>query len=101
MQLDDMTLEELKKLRKDVEKAIETYEARQLSEARAKLEAQAKEMGYSLEEVVGVSKDKKTKRLPKYRHPENPTLTWTGMGRKPKWFIDALEAGMSKEDLQI
>ncbi len=101
MQLENMTLDELKKLRKDVEKAIETYEARQLSEARAKLEAQAKEMGYSLEEVVGVSKTGSPKRLPKYRHPQNPTLTWTGMGRKPKWFIEALEAGMNKEDLEI
>ncbi|WP_372971989.1 H-NS family nucleoid-associated regulatory protein [Marinobacter sp.] len=101
MQLEDMTLEELKKLRKDVEKAIETYEARQLSEARAKLEAQAKEMGYSLEAIAGVSKTGSAKRLPKYRHPDNPTLTWTGMGRKPKWFIDALEAGLSKDDLKI
>lgn len=101
MQMEDMTLEELKKLRKDVEKAIETYEARQLAEAREKLEAQAKDMGYSLETIVGAPKSGKIKRLPKYRHPENPTLTWTGMGRKPKWFIDALEAGMTKDDLLI
>ncbi|MDZ7709485.1 MAG: H-NS histone family protein [Roseovarius sp.] len=39
--------------------------------------------------------------MPKYRHPENPTLTWTGMGRKPGWFIEALDAGMSKEDLKV
>ncbi|MGI3213291.1 H-NS family nucleoid-associated regulatory protein [Roseovarius tibetensis] len=96
-----MSLEELKKLKKDVAKAIETYEARHLSEARAKLEAQAKELGYSLDDVVGASKTGSAKRLPKYRHPEDATLTWTGMGRKPKWFIDALEAGMSKEDLKI
>ncbi|MEI4234175.1 H-NS histone family protein [Roseovarius sp. D22-M7] len=101
MQLEDMTLEELKRLRKDVEKAIETYEARQLSEARAKLEAQAKELGYSLETIAGVSKTGSAKRLPKYRHPDNPTLTWTGRGRKPKWFIDALESGYEKKYLEI
>ncbi|MDZ7709486.1 MAG: hypothetical protein U5K36_04905 [Roseovarius sp.] len=38
MKLEKMSLEELKKLRKDVEKAIETFEARQLAEAREKLE---------------------------------------------------------------
>lgn len=101
MQLEDMSLQELKQIRKDVEKAIETYEARHLAEARAKLEAQAKELGYSLEAIARVSKTGSAKRLPKYRHPDNPTLTWTGMGRKPKWFIDAIEAGMSKDDLKI
>ena len=53
MNLEDMTLEELKQLRKDVGKAIDTYEARQLAEARAKLEAYAKEMGVKLEDVMG------------------------------------------------
>lgn len=101
MTVETMTLEELKKLRKEVDKAIETYEARKMAEVRETLETQAKEMGYSLEEVVGASKAKKTKRLPRYRHPEHPSLTWTGMGRKPKWFIEAIEAGMSKEDLKI
>jgi DNA-binding protein H-NS len=101
MQPEDMSLQELKQLRKGVEKAIESYEARHLAEARAKLEAQAKELGYSLEAIAGVSKTGSAKRLPKYRHPDNPTLTWTGMGRKPKWFIDAIEAGMSKDDLKI
>lgn len=101
MQLEKMSLEDLKQLRKDVEKAIDTFEARQLAEARQKLEAQAKELGYSLETIVGVSKTGNPKRVPKFRHPENPTLTWTGMGRKPKWFIDAIDAGMSKDDLRI
>lgn len=101
MQLEKMSLEELKKLRKDVDKEIETYEARQLAEVREKLEAQAKEMGYSLEAVLGAPKKGKTKRLPRYRHPDNPTLTWTGMGRKPNWFIEAVEAGMTEEELRI
>ncbi|MGI3212088.1 H-NS family nucleoid-associated regulatory protein [Roseovarius tibetensis] len=101
MNLETLSLDELKKLRKDVDKAIETYEARQLAEAREKLEAQARELGFSLEAIVGASKTGNTKRLPRYRHPENPTLTWTGMGRKPKWFIDAIEAGMTKDDLRI
>ncbi|MBO9468145.1 H-NS histone family protein [Tropicibacter sp. R15_0] len=38
---------------------------------------------------------------PKYRHPENPALTWSGRGRKPKWFVEALEQGKTPEDLAI
>lgn len=102
MDLHTMSLEELKQHRKAVEKAIESFEARQLAEARAKLEDYAREMGVKLEDVMGMSKAKgKPQGLPKYRHPENPALTWTGKGRKPDWFKEAVENGMSEEQLKI
>jgi DNA-binding protein H-NS len=103
MDLHAMSLEELKKHQKDVQKAIESFETRQLTEARAKLEEYAREMGVKLEDVMGIPGKGKSKSqgLPKYRHPENPSLTWTGKGRKPDWFNQAIEAGMSADDLKI
>lgn len=59
-------------------------------------------MGYSLSELIGV--EVKTTRAPavaKYRHPENAALTWSGRGRKPLWFAEALATGKSAEDLAI
>jgi DNA-binding protein H-NS len=35
----------------------------------------------------------------KYRHPENPSLTWSGRGKRPQWLTDALAEGKSLEDL--
>lgn len=35
----------------------------------------------------------------KYRNPENINETWTGMGRKPLWFLKALEAGRTPDEL--
>jgi len=67
-----MSLKELRQLQKDLAKAISTYEDRHKSEARAKLEAIAKEMGYALADLMGV--EVKATRAPaaaKYRHPEN------------------------------
>jgi DNA-binding protein H-NS len=100
--LEAMSIKELQQLQKDLAKAISTYEDRHKAEARAKLEAIAKEMGYSLADLIG---DKvKTTRAPavaKYRHPENSALTWSGRGRKPHWFVDALVDGMKPEDLAI
>ncbi len=32
---------------------------------------------------------------PKYRHPENTEITWSGRGRKPAWIVEGLEAGKS------
>lgn len=38
---------------------------------------------------------------PKYRHPENPELTWSGRGRRPGWIRDAVGAGRSLSDFEI
>ena len=100
--LETLSLGELKKMQKDVAKAISTFEDRQNAEARAKVDALALELGYSLAELVGTAT--KSSRAPvaaKYRHPENPALTWSGRGRKPQWFVDALEAGKTASDLAI
>jgi DNA-binding protein H-NS len=100
--LEAMSLKELRQLQKDLAKAISTYDDRHKAEARAKLEAIAKEMGYSLADLFG---DKvKTTRAPavaKYRHPENAALTWSGRGRRPQWFVEALEAGKTPGALAI
>lgn len=97
--LDELSLEELKQLEREVAKAIKSFEARKLSEARAAAEAAAKEHGFSLEDVV--SGKSKVKGVAKYRDPENPSATWTGRGRKPNWVLAALERGVSLDELSI
>lgn len=100
--LEALSLPELKKMQKDIAKAISTFEARQKAEARTKVEAVAREMGYSLAELVGTdSKPKRTPAAPKYQHPKDPAVTWSGRGRKPKWFVDALASGTPAGDLEI
>jgi len=100
--LEALSLPELKKMQKDIAKAISTFEDRQKAEARTKLEAVANEMGYSLAELLGaVSKPKRAPVAPKYQHPENSAVTWSGRGRKPQWFVDALAAGTTAGDLEI
>jgi hypothetical protein len=51
--LEALSLSELKKMQRDVARAISSYEDRQKAEARAKVEALARELGYSLAELVG------------------------------------------------
>lgn len=97
-----LSLKELKSLQKDLAKAISTYEDRQKSDARTKLEIIAKEMGYSLADLIGI--EMKPTRAPaaaKYRHPENSALTWSGRGRKPQWFADQINAGNDPSDLAV
>ena len=100
--LEALSLGELKKMQKDVVKAISTYQDRQKAEARAKVEAFARDLGYSLTELVGPeTKPSRAPAAAKYRHPENPALTWSGRGRKPQWFVEALEAGITASELAI
>jgi DNA-binding protein H-NS len=102
--LEKLSLPELKKLQKDVEKAISTFEERKKSEARAELEAKAKELGFSLNQLLddAPTKKKSAPVKPKYRNPANPDQTWSGRGRKPNWLTDALaNKGAKLEDFAI
>jgi DNA-binding protein H-NS len=102
MKLESMSLDELMALSKSISAAIKTYEARKLKDARAELEAKARELGVSLEAVMSVSVGRaKSAVAAKYRHPENSELTWTGRGRTPKWVVAHEAQGGSRNDLLI
>ncbi len=38
---------------------------------------------------------------PKYRHPQNAELTWSGRGKQPTWLKEALESGLTLEEMLI
>ena len=102
IKLDTLSLNDLKTLQKDIVRAIDTAEQRQKADAREQVEALAKKLGYTLAELAeGKVKSIRSPAAPKYRHPENPALTWSGRGRKPQWFAEALAAGKTVEDLAI
>lgn len=102
LDLNEMPLDELKQLKKAVDKAISSYEARKKAEALAELEAKAQEFGFRLSDLAGAANGRaRGAGTPKYRHPENPSITWTGRGRKPKWFAEHIAAGKPVEALEI
>ena len=104
-QLDSMDLNELKALKKQVEKAIDSFETRRKKTALEALEATAKEQGFSLSELQDAASSTTKARgqaaAPKFANPHNPDETWSGRGRKPRWFIEAIEAGKTTDDLAI
>ena len=99
--LDKMSKEDLEQLRKDVDRALKTLDARRKAEAKRAADQAAKEYGFSLDDLIGGTTAKGTKGLPKYANPADPSQTWTGRGRKPKWVNDALSSGKSLESLAI
>lgn len=45
-----------------------------------------------------IKKDDAGKSAPKYRDPVSGK-TWTGNGKRPRWFVEAVEGGASPESL--
>ncbi len=103
MNLDKMSLKELKEMQTQVAKAITSFEDRKKKAALAELEEKARELGFaSLSELTGGTvKRGRAPSSPKYANPANRADTWTGRGRKPRWFSEALAAGKSPEDMAI
>jgi len=82
-------------------------EKERVSRVREKVHALLKAEGVSFEEVFGAGATARGKRrgtgsvAPKYRNPADPEQTWSGRGKRPRWFSDALKAGKKEKDLAI
>jgi DNA-binding protein H-NS len=98
--LDAMSLKELRDLRNKVDRAVSSFEDRRKREALAAVESAAREFGFNLAELTA-AKPARAKVAAKYAHPQDPSQTWTGRGRKPRWVQDALDSGKNLQDLEI
>ncbi len=88
-QLEKMSLKELNVLREKIQAAVEEKRVSERQEMRAKMEEMARESGFSVSELFGGRRGKGSKVAPKYRNPKDPSQTWTGRGRRPKWIVEA------------
>ena len=98
--LDSMSLRELRDLRNKLDRAISTFEDRRRREALAAAETAAREFGFNLADLT-TAKPARSKVAAKYANPADPEMTWTGRGRKPRWVQEALDAGKTLESLEI
>ena len=99
--LNSMSKAELLALQKDAERAMKTLEDRRRNEAKSIIEAKAKELGFSIAELFDGKSKAKSAGAPKYRHPENAAMTWSGKGRQPAWFKEHIAGGGDAETLAI
>jgi len=71
---------------------------------RKKINDMIKAEGYTFEEVFGGRRKARRstgKVPPKYANPSNPSETWSGRGKRPRWFNAAIKAGKKEKDLLI
>jgi len=72
--------------------------------AREKILAILKAEGITLEELFdsrGTGRKKRAPAKAKYRNPADHAQTWSGRGKRPRWFNAALAAGKKEKDLLV
>lgn len=74
-----------------------------IGKVREKIAALAKAEGFTIEELFGDRGGRKTRRpaKAKYRNPADHAQTWSGRGKRPRWFNAALAAGKKEKDLLV
>lgn len=93
-------------LRTMIEKAesvLKDKEVNKRKETIAKIKELAASIGVSVEINDGGKKtSRRSARVPiKYRHPEQPNLTWTGRGMTPKWLKQLLDRGHDRKEFEV
>jgi len=101
--LSKFTVEELQALAQNIETEIVTRREAERERVLNQMRELANSLGMTLEDVLRQERVKSGVGVvpPKYRHPDNPSLTWTGRGKRPAWVTEALDSGKTLEDLTI
>lgn len=104
--LKGMSRKELEKLQKDVAKALTRISDKELKAVRDEAAKLAAKHGYTLADITGgstasVKKATKAKAPAKYANPADKSLTWTGKGRQPVWYKEAIASGTAPATMEI
>jgi DNA-binding protein H-NS len=94
-----------KKQTRDLMRKLESHmkgiDKEKTSRVKEKVNALLKAEGVTFAQVYGRKRGGKTGKVPpKYRNP-NGTETWSGRGKRPRWFLAALKSGKKDKDLLI
>ena len=90
--LERMTYRELEQLSKRVNRAMATARDRDRTTLRQKMESLVSNAGFRMGDLFGRGGKGRTV-VVKYANPDDPSQTWTGRGRKPKWLVAKVKAG--------
>ena len=104
--LDTMSAEEMWELHEEVGRALSvrlTSEKRKLEMRLEQLDRdrEAPSLNSSGKELPDVPRRKYPRVYPKYQNPQEPSETWSGRGKTPRWLMAALKKGHKPEDFAI
>jgi DNA-binding protein H-NS len=109
LNLDAMSIDEMWQLHEEISRLLSvrlTSEKRELEKRLAQLRRES-EMRQSeqVEEqsLNGAPRERRKypRVFPKYRNPKEPSETWSGRGKQPRWLVAALKSGHTMEEFVI
>jgi DNA-binding protein H-NS len=100
-ELERMSLRELQEHELKVRKALVTAQDRNRAELRKKIETMVAEAGFRITDIFGGRGGKGRTVAAKYVNPDDPSETWTGRGRKPRWLNAKIQEGAKIEKFLI
>ena len=107
--LSQLSVAELERVISQAKSLVETKQVDAIKEGYAQIEKIARGLNMTLDELIAAGREKggrtkSTSRKPvdaRYRNPQNPSETWTGRGKAPRWLAAKLSKGAKKEDFLI
>ena len=105
--LDNLSHQELQAVIKEAQSHMKSAHSNLIQDVRKKIDALLSANGLTLAQVYPTRGGKKAPGqkfsvAPKYRNPADPSKTWSGRGKQPLWFVDAVKKrGVTAESLLI
>jgi DNA-binding protein H-NS len=102
--VETMTLKQIEELEAQIAAAKQRVEEEAKAETKAKIDALLEATGFTLGDVypaLAKGKGRRSKSMPKYANPDEPSQTWTRRGRKPNWLVARLKKGQKLENFAI
>jgi DNA-binding protein H-NS len=76
--------------------------ARRISAEKERLDQKLRQLGLGAEpHKMGQARRPYPKVFPKYKNPANPSETWAGRGKKPRWLTAQIKSGKQIDDFRI
>ena len=103
LSFDAMSVDEMWRLHEEISRILSVRlmsEKRELEKRLAQLRREEKPK--QMDKQLGFRQGRKyPKVFPKYRNPNEPTETWSGRGKQPRWLTAALTMGHTIEEFVI
>jgi DNA-binding protein H-NS len=107
LDLDAMSTDEMWQLHMEIGRLLSVKLNSEKRELEKRLARLRRESELPQKEAAEVGQNGRRERrkyprvLPKYQNPNEPSETWSGRGKQPRWLTAALKTGHSIEDFAI
>lgn len=105
-QLQELSPEELRRVIEEARRALELKQKQKREEIIRQIRELATQAGVEVEIRIKPKAETKPSRRgaklpPKYRHPTDRSLTWTGRGQMPRWLRELVAQDHDREEFRI